>query len=42
MDDPREQQTREVTQLERTEPDASLFQIPADYTVKEAEGRPLR
>jgi hypothetical protein len=42
MDDPREQQTREVTQLERTEPDASLFQVPADYTVKEAEGRPLR
>jgi hypothetical protein len=41
MDDPREQLTREVTHLERTEPDSSLFQVPADYTVKEAQGGPL-
>ncbi len=41
MDDPREQLTREVTHLERVEPDASLFEVPADFTVKEAEGRPL-
>jgi uncharacterized protein YxjI len=32
---------REATHLERVEPDGSLFQIPADFTVKEAEGRPL-
>lgn len=40
-DDPRERMTREVTHLERVEPDANLFLVPADYTVKEAEGRPL-
>jgi hypothetical protein len=38
MDDPREQLTREVTHLERVQPDASLFEVPADYTVKEAQG----
>ena len=41
MDDPREQQSREATRLDRTEPDASLFQVPAGYTVTEAEGRPM-
>jgi hypothetical protein len=41
MDDPREQLTREVTHLDRTEPDSSLFQVPAGYTVKEAQGSPL-
>jgi hypothetical protein len=42
MDDPRTgKQTGEVTQLERTEPDASLFQVPAGYAVKEAQGKPL-
>jgi hypothetical protein len=42
MDDPRSgKQTGEVTHLERAEPDASLFQVPAGYTVKEAQGKPL-
>ena len=40
-DDPREQLTREVTHLQRAEPDASLFEVPAGYTVKEAQGGPL-
>ena len=39
MDDPRERLTREVT-LERVQPDASLFEVPADYTIKEAQGGP--
>jgi hypothetical protein len=42
MDDPREKQTREVTELTRGEPDATLFQIPADYAVTEAVGPPLQ
>jgi hypothetical protein len=42
MDDPREQRRSDVTQLARIEPDAALFQVPADYTVNEAEGKPLR
>jgi hypothetical protein len=41
MDDPREQRKKEVTELDRREPDAALFQVPADYTVNEAEGKPL-
>jgi hypothetical protein len=41
MDDPREKQGREVMQISRGEPDASLFQVPADYTVTEAVGRPM-
>jgi hypothetical protein len=41
MDDPREKQTHEVTELTRGEPDASLFQIPADYSVTESVGSPL-
>jgi hypothetical protein len=35
MDDPREKLTREVTRLERTEPDPSLFTIPSDFEVKD-------
>jgi hypothetical protein len=35
MDDPREKQTREVTQLDRAEPDSSLFKVPSGFTVKE-------
>jgi hypothetical protein len=41
MDDPRGQSRSDVTQLVRTEPDAALFQVPADYTVTESEGRPM-
>jgi hypothetical protein len=42
MDDPRTgKETGEVTRLERTEPDAGLFQVPAGYTVNEAQGKPL-
>jgi hypothetical protein len=35
MEDPRQQLTRQVTQLDRSEPDPTLFQIPSDFTVKE-------
>jgi hypothetical protein len=35
MDDLRQKQTREVTQLDRVDPDPALFSIPADFTVKE-------
>jgi hypothetical protein len=42
MDDPRTgKQTGEATQLERTEPDAALFQVPDGYSVTEAQGKPL-
>jgi len=37
MDDPREKQARLVTQLNRAEPDPSLFTIPSDFTVKEVQ-----
>jgi len=33
MDDPRQKQTREVTQLDRTGPDPEIFKVPADFTV---------
>jgi hypothetical protein len=33
--DPRENLTREVTQLERSEPDPAFFTVPADFSVKE-------
>lgn len=33
--DPRENDTRQVTQLDRSEPDPQLFQIPADFAVRE-------
>lgn len=39
MDDPREQQMRQVTQLDRTEPDASLFQVPSGFALKEVPVR---
>jgi len=42
MDDPRQQSRSDVTQLARAEPDPALFQVPADYTVKEAVGKPLQ
>jgi hypothetical protein len=42
MDDPREQSRTDVTRLTRTEPDAALFQVPVDFAVTEAEGKPLR
>jgi hypothetical protein len=35
MDDPRQQQTRLVTKLDRTQPDATVFQIPSDFTTKD-------
>lgn len=35
MNDPREKLTREVTQLQRTEPESNLFTIPSDFAVKE-------
>jgi hypothetical protein len=36
QDDPRSGVTEwRVTQIDRTEPDASLFQVPADYTITE-------
>jgi hypothetical protein len=34
MDDPRQKQTREVTFLDRKDPDPQIFAIPADFTVK--------
>jgi hypothetical protein len=33
--DPRETETREVTRLDRGEPDPKVFSVPSDYTVKE-------
>jgi hypothetical protein len=36
VDDPRSgESTVRVTQLDRTEPDATLFQVPADFTIVE-------
>ncbi len=37
MDDPREQLIRQVTQLDRSEPDPSIFQIPQGFTVSEVQ-----
>jgi len=34
MDDPREKLTREVTQLDRGEPDPSVFMVPSDFSVR--------
>jgi hypothetical protein len=31
--------TTRVTQLDRTEPDPALFQVPADYQITEAPAR---
>ena len=39
MTDPRMgTMTMELTNINRSEPDASLFQVPADYTVKQGPG----
>ncbi len=35
MDDPRHKEVSQVTKLDRNEPDPALFQIPADFTVRE-------
>jgi hypothetical protein len=35
LDDPREKMVREVTTLERRQPDTAVFQVPADFTVKD-------
>ena len=39
LDDPREKMVREVTSLQRQQPDSAMFQVPGDYTVKDL---PLR
>jgi hypothetical protein len=39
-DDPRENMTREVTQLDRREPNPELFTVPADFSVKEVTVQP--
>jgi len=41
LSDPREQIESEVTELNRAEPDAALFQVPSDYAMNEAQGSPL-
>lgn len=33
--------TYQLTSIQRKEPDAKLFQVPADYTVKDAPARPM-
>jgi hypothetical protein len=35
LDDPRHKEVTEVTNLDRSEPDPALFQIPSDFTVRE-------
>lgn len=35
MDDPREKLTREVTELDRGEPDPSMFTVPSDFSVRD-------
>jgi hypothetical protein len=35
LDDPREKEVVKVTNLDRSEPDPALFQIPADFMVRE-------
>jgi hypothetical protein len=39
-DDPREKLVRQVTQLERSEPDPSVFAIPSDFTVNDVQVSP--
>lgn len=41
LDDPRQSENSEVTELNRIEPDAALFQVPSDYAMNEANGGPL-
>ncbi|HEY0263308.1 MAG TPA: hypothetical protein VGC07_02175 [Granulicella sp.] len=38
VNSPRETSVSEVTSLNRNEPDATLFQVPSDFTVKDAPG----
>jgi hypothetical protein len=35
LDDPRQREASQVTKLDRAQPDPILFQIPADFTVRE-------
>jgi hypothetical protein len=35
LDDPREKMVREVTTLQRQQPDIAMFQIPAEFTVRD-------
>jgi hypothetical protein len=35
LDDPREKVVREVTTLERQQPDTAMFQVPGDFTVRD-------
>jgi hypothetical protein len=42
LDDPREKMVREVTSLSRTDPDAAMFEVPKDFTVKEMPQRQRR
>ena len=37
LDDPRHKQVNQVTQLDRSEPDPALFEIPPDFSVREAK-----
>lgn len=39
LDDPRQKQINQVTQLDRSEPDPTLFQIPSDFTVHEVTAK---
>jgi len=41
LDDPRQQEHSEVTELNRVEPEAALFQVPSDYSMNESQGSPL-
>jgi hypothetical protein len=41
LDDPRQGEHSEVTELKRVEPDAALFQVPSDYAMNEAQGGAL-
>jgi hypothetical protein len=39
LDDPREKMVREVTTLERAEPDVAMFQVPAEFTTRDVPVR---
>jgi len=41
LDDPRQREHGEVTELNRFEPDTALFQVPSDYAMNEAQGGAL-
>lgn len=42
MNDPRELRTTTVTQLDRSDPDPALFQIPPDFTVRDVPQQPAQ